>query len=542
VTRVRWLPRSLAAAWALIAIACGGPAVAAPEPAPPIDRTPAAAPDGLRAELRMDGGDATLRAFVERLPASDVRERFPADLESMVDALVALPSALSGHVAPGSPLRVIMVEVEGVPRSALALRLSEPPDAALLHEGGPRGALLLDDSTAIVDDLAIVADDPRMLERALPYLAFSSMVEDVEAGAIVLRVPSVTLRGTVREVLERVLTDQSAALRRSARAALASHPAPPTLGDPEAAVSILEAMLRERLAYLPDLGDGTLTVQPSPSGISLVITAPITPESPLSAALAERVPVSRALATADEDAALIVATGSTDSAQERDVAGLVEAFAELAGDRLSTDERARLTSALEALAHARGPASSLALGATETTGAFASLATIDAPADALLEAPWGRRAPWASGAIGTLTGCDPSEPRGPGPDQAICEERSLATRAAEGRLVAAVGRDASARADRTLAHLAAESLPESPDLARDLDALPTDPFAIVLARPLRALPLIVAFGGPPRTGLPRGDGAIVLALANDDGVLRIVLRGSTAALADLGVVARLFAE
>lgn len=490
----------------------------------------------------MSGGDATLRAFVERLPASELREHFPADLQSLVDAMVALPPAVSDHVAPGSPLRVIMAEVDGVPRSALVLHLTERPDLATLREGGPRGAMLLDETTAIVDDLAIVADDPAMLERALPYLAFGALPEDAPDGAITVRVPAATLRGTVREALERVLGDQMNALRASARSARASHASAPTLGEPEALVELLESALRERLALLPDLGDGTLTLAPSPSGLSATFSASITPGSPLARALEERVPTDRALVTADEDAALVVATGATDAAQDRDATALVDALAQLAGERLAAAEREPLVSAAAAIAHARGPAAALTLGATESTGAFFSLLTTDAPADAALPTPWGRRGPWLSGAMGTLAGCDPTEPRGPSPDVAICGGRSLATRALDGSLVAAVGTGAAARADGTLARLRAAAGPSSPDLARDLDALPASPFAVVLLRPLRALPLVVALGGPPREGLPRGDGAIVLAVANDGGTLRVVLRASTAALADLRVVAGLFAE
>ncbi len=532
--------RALCASLVLV-LACGDPQPEAPPGPPPIDRTPAAAPSGLRVELSMDGGDATLRAFIERLPASEIREHFPRDLESLVDAMVALPPAISGHVAPGSPLRVLMAEVEGVPRSALVIRLTARPEPSALHEGGPRGAMLLDESTAIVDDLAIVADDPRMLELALPYLAFTAIAAPAPQGAILVSVPSATLRGTVREALDRVLTDRARCLRESARAALASHRAPPTLGDPEALVGLLERALRDRLAFLPDLGDGTITLAPSASGLSVSFSAAITPESPLARALADRVPVDLALVTSPDDAALVVATGVTDAAQSACASGLVDDLAQLAGDRLATGERAQLASAASMLALARGESSALALGAT-SAGAFFSLLTIGAPPGAALPTPWGRRAPWLSSAMGTIAACDPIEPRGPGSDVAICGERSLATRSSEGRLVAVAGTSAAARAERTLARLGEAVAPSSPDLARDLDALPRSPFAIVLVRPLLWLPVLVAFGGPPREALPRGDGAMVLALANDDGTLRVVFRASTSALADLGVVARLFAE
>jgi hypothetical protein len=530
-------------AFALLAllVACEEAEAVPPPGPPPIDRTPAGPPESLRVELRMDGGDATLRAFLERLPASDVRDRFPPDLESLVDALVALPPAISGHVAPGSPLRVIMAEVDGVPRSALALRLADRPDAPSLHEGGPRGALLVDETTAIVDDIAIVADDPAMLERALPYLAFTAIVEHAPEGAIVLRVPAETLRGSVREALERVLTSQADSLRASARDAMRAHATPPTLGDPEALVGLVERAVRARLGYLPDLGEGTVTIAPSPSGLSISFAASITAGSPLAEALADRVPVDEALVLADEEAALVLATGVTDAAQDRDARALVDDLAELAGERLASAEREQLALAMTSLAHARGPMSALAIGATETTGAFLSLVTRGAPADAALPTPWGRRGPWISEAIGTLAGCDPSEPRA-GADVTICGARSLSTRSHDGQLVAAIGTAAGARADETLAHLTAAASPSSPDLTRDLSALPDAPFVILLARPLRALPLIVALGGPPREGLPRGDGAMLLALANDHGTLRAELRASTAALADLGVVMRLFAE
>jgi hypothetical protein len=81
----------------------------------------------------------------------------------------------------------------------------------------------------------------------------------------------------------------------------------------------------------------------------------------------------------------------------------------------------------------------------------------------------------------------------------------------------------------------------SPDLARDLAALPEPTFGALVVRPLRMLPVMSLFGGPG-AGLPRGDGAFVLALAYDEGRLTIGLRASRAAMADLDTLQRLFAN
>jgi hypothetical protein len=536
--------RSAPLALAIFACALACSSGRAPTPPPSeraVDRTPAERPEGVLAELAMNGGDGTLAALVARLPAGPLRGALPTDLATLLDALVAVPGPIAERVDPASPLRVVIARVGTETRAAIALRLREPVPVSEHEEGGPRGAARVGASAAVDDRVAVVADDPAMLDLVYGYLAYRALDAEVPDGAVRCEIAAAAMATVVRSALERTVEERRASWGAAIAAERARHATPPAFGDPEALVTLASDAARARLAYLPDLGDAHLVLAPSASGLALTLDAPVTVGSPLANALAEHVPVARALVTAaPDDSALVIASGTSHAAIARDAGEASAAVASLGGERLGPHERDALDRAAIALAAARGPESALAIGASDD-GAFVSLVTTGAPDDASVPTPWGRDAPFATALVSALAGCDAAPPRTSAEGVAICGASRLVSHAEAGALTAVAARNARERETELRARLAAPSV-ASPDLARDLDALFGTPTLVMLLRPLRLLPLLASFGGPSGRSLPRGDGALVLGLAHETGTLRVSLRASTAALADLDVVVRLFTE
>ncbi len=529
---------------ALLALTCLVAACGEPPPTPSsaptplqVDRSAGERPAETLAELSLDGGDAALGALVGQLPPGTMRAALPARISTALDGLIETPPAVLGRVAADSPLRLLMAHIDGEVRSAVAVRLDEPVPAADRRPGGPRGAWLVGQSAAVDDRVAVVADDAAMLERVFGYLAYGALERAEDEGVVVVRVPSSTIATTLRPGFERMVQERRASVLASVAAARAAHDRPPDVGDPEALVGLVADALLARIGYLPDLGDATITLRPTPSGLALAMQAAITSSSPLAGALEGRVPVAASLISAmPASSAVVIATGTTAAARAETQGELAEALIGFGAERVSATERAGLARASSAVASIRGDQSALAVGASDANGLFA-IGLTRAGSSAPAPMPWGRAYPWTSALVGALVGCVPRAPVA-----TLCEGVSLATSDGEGVRADAIGRGAAELAESSRTSLARETVAASPDLARDLAALPGGAIAIAMVRPLRALPMMAALGGPPPTGLPRGDGAVLLALAHDEGVLRVVLRASTSSLADLDVVVRLFAE
>ncbi len=523
--------------------ACGGePPAPLPPSAPVVDRSPADRPAGTLAELTFDGGDAALSALIAQLPPTPMRAALPNRVATLLDGLIETPSEIRSRVSSGSPIRLVMARIDGELRSALVVRLDEPVPTSSHRGDGPRGSDRVGEHAAVDDRIAVVSDDGTMLDRSFAYLAYTALARASTEGEIVVIAPASTVATTVRTGLEQMVRDRRGSLLASVAAARAAHDRPPDLGDPEALVTLLADALLARLAYLPDLGDATLTLARTPSGLALTIEASVTQGSPLADALSMRRPVaSRLVSAMPSSAALVIATGTTAAARTATEGELAETLAAIGGARVTASERMGLEQASGAIAAIRGDEAAFGLGATETDGILA-LTLTRGGTDTAAPMPWGRAFPWTSQLLATLAGCTATSARPSATAPVVCNDVSLATRAGDGARADAIGRNAAALAESAHASLAADTPASSPDLARDLAALPSAVFAIVLARPLRALPLLVALGGPPRAGLPRGDGAIVLAFAYDAARLSIVLRASSSAMADLAVVQGLFAE
>ncbi len=525
-------------------VACGGegdltPPASAPSPAAAVDRSPAERPATTVAELSFTGGDAALSTLLSRLPPIPERAGLPRQIATVLDGLLETPVAIRARVAEDSPLRLLVARVGDRPRSAVAVRLSSSVPLAERQPGGPRGTWLVGEHAAVDDTIAVIADDDEMLALTFGYLAYGALPRDAEPGTLVLTLPAETMGGTVRDAAERAVRELRGQAIASAAAARAAHARPPELGDPEALVAAVAEAVLGRISLLPDLGETTLVLAPTASGLSLQMEGDVTPQSPLAVALAEHVPVSTSFVTAaPSTSALVVATGASPAARAESADALVVALAAIAGARLGASERDALAQASSSIAALRGPEGALAIGVGDEGAGFV-LALTRGGSDAAAPTPWGRALPWSTGVLATLLGCTPAAPRGTA-DVALCQSRSLATRAHGDVRADAIGSAAASIAERARDRLASGAAAESPDLARDLAPIEA-PSLLAVVRPLRLLPMLALLDGAATTGLPRGDGALVLALAHEGPHLRIWVRASTAALADLDVVRGLFA-
>lgn len=526
----------------VVLVACGADHEPPARPTSHIDRSAAARPTETLVEVSLEGGDAALATLIAKLPPDPLRAGLPSRIAMLLDGLIDTPPEIRAHVASTSPLRLLMMRVDGETRSAVAVRLDArlPPTA---HAGdGPRGSDRVGERCAVDEQIAVVTDDPVMLERAFAYLAYTALPRASTEGSIVLSVPAATLATTLRAALERSVSDERASLMESIAAARTAHARPPDLGDPEALVTLLADAALARIAYLPDLGDASVTLSPTASGLALDADASVTAASPLALALADYAPISPTFVSAmPSSSALVIAAGTTPAARTRSGRELGETLAAIAGDRLGAAEHVALDDASRAITALSGDARSIALGASDANFAFAILLTRGGT-EVAAPTPWGRLFPWTSALLGALLDCTPVSPRATSSLASICGDVALATQIAEGTRADAIGRDAAALADAARRGLASDAAATSPDLARDLLALPSSTSALAIVRPLRALPLLSLLFGALRPGLPRGDGAIVLALAPAATSVRLTLRASSAGLADLAAVIDLFSQ
>jgi hypothetical protein len=480
-------------------------------------------------EVAIDGGDAALAALIAHLPPRSERSALPTRVRTLLDGLIEAPPEIASHVASTSRVRLVMARIDGETRSAVAVELDEPSTAS--RGDGPRHSARVGDRAAVDGSIAVVSDDPAMLDQSFAYLAYTALDERHDDG-IEVRLPASTLASAVRAALEQTVREARGNALASIAAARAAHDRPPDLGDPDALVGSLADATMARIAYLPDLGDATITLHTSPSGLAVTATAAITPASPLARAIAGAAIVPHELASAlPASSALVLASGLASPTP----ADVVEQLAALGGSRLDASERTGLDDAARTIASVGGTVHAIAIGASEA-GPSLAVVTLGAT-DAALPAPWGRAYPWTTALLGAAIGCTPTSSRTIEGDRTICDDVVLATRGDATARTDVIGRDAPTVADATQSSFVLHAAASSPDLARDLDALDASTWAIAIARPLRALPLVAREAS---SSLPRGDGAIVLAASQAEGALRIDLRASTAALADLATVVDLF--
>lgn len=560
-------PAELAAnivVWASIValVACDEEAGREPT-TPPLDTSPASRPDDAVAELEVDA-EATLEALRAPIQDEAMRALLPARLVDLVEASVVLPGALRHRVRPERGARALAFVVDGagtasptvelvwafaiepldstMPGSRSAAEGSTVAEAPIATElGAPRGARwIVGEPIAIAGEIAIAGPSRQRVEAALAYLAFTAMPRAPAPANLVVTATRELLVRVLRPMADGWLAGVARDARASAEAAMRAHAEPPLLGAPDRFVDRVRARLAEFIAYLPDLSELRVALGAAHGGLALEIDGPPADGSPLAELLSGLAEGDLgSMASVPERTALAVMLRSTPDARRARSERLLADVADVAGDRLSADERAAFDATMASWDGGLGDTSLWALGRS-AAGLFALVAGPDAPpaapGDAALAPFWGPRArPYESALVGALVGCDPVEPRG-APPLALCGgARVDASRAESGPFVVAItAEDAGPIAETTLAALAASRpvLAASPDVTRALGPHAAPGFFALALIPSRVLGLLAALEhvrapseAPPAT-------VVVSARRTAAGHLSILLTADAAALRD----------
>lgn len=373
----RGLRGSLVGILATLMLACG------PDE-PTVDRTPGVAPASTYFELRVIGGDRTLRAFAEHA-GPGAQPFLVGSVRDLIDGVIALPGPVRDRVRSDGELRVLATEGD----DGLELALAVPFDAAdfeALEPGGPRNTLrpggaanlAVVPATTHEPAILVAAASAEHLAATLPYLAFASFEPKPEG--LHARFPERRFAEDLRPWLERTATE----LVRQGRASIASERArrdrPPELGDPEIVLDRV-ATLADRLAALSaDLGPTELSLTTDAAGAHLRVTSALA-DSPLRDVLLASSSVALDAARLPEGTALAVTW------PEAELLPLVLA---LAGERLDEASRAELSA--WASRWPSGPRT-IALGAAPGRFGLAHAHTANAPTSGDPNAPNEARAP-----------------------------------------------------------------------------------------------------------------------------------------------------
>jgi len=348
----------------LLLIACGSSE-------PTVDRTPGVAPASTYFELRVIGGDRTLRELAEHAGPS-ARPFVVGSVRDLIDGAIALPGPVRDRVRGDGELRVLATEGD----DGLELAIAVPFDAAgfdALEPGGPRNTyrpggaanLALVPATADAPALLVAAASAEHLAATLPHLAFGSFEPKPEG--LHARFPERRFAEDLRPWLERSATE----LVRQGRASIASERArrdrPPELGDPEVVLERI-ATLADRLgALVADLGPTELSLTRDAAGAHLRVTSAVS-DSPLRDVLTSSPDVTLDAARLPEGTALAITWPDVE---------LLSIVLALAGERL--DEVSRTELSAWTARWPNGPRT-IALGAAPGRFALAHAHGTNAPA------------------------------------------------------------------------------------------------------------------------------------------------------------------
>ncbi len=513
------------------------------EDAPPpnievLAHPPAPPPATLTFEASLAGGAETLsaaRRFLGRQPA---RLLMPGSPGELVERMVGEDIGLAERVAEDAPL--FAVGVDSGWALAVPIRVDDDPAHPLgagmpLVPGAPEGALWLgaapagdhDEAAALAGGVLVLSEDASALRETLPYAAFTlaAAEPDASAGALKVKlaaqVPS-ELRQMLEALIERTVVDARASIHDERE----QHESPPDFGEPEALLNHLARLARAWLAYLPDLGQSEMTLAFDGGLAELTLRADVRDGSPLAARLAETPARSlEELGALPRDTAFAISMRSAPGAESR--FSFLEAFTDVAGERLSARERASLDALAAAWDAAAGPETLVAAGGgAEDAWVAASLA---APRGELAESALAAvtSARFTASLLGLLFDCArPPRPRFGAP---LCAGApALAFERSEARTVFGIGRDAAsipAIANPDGARLAAE-----PDVARAVAPLGDAPVFAAIVFPSRLMPLAGLSGSEPLQQLSRVSAlaarpapiALAIAAEDDQLVLRVI--------------------
>jgi hypothetical protein len=382
------------ATFALIACGSSGPTV---------DRTPGLAPASTYFELRVIGGDRTLRELAEHAGPS-ARPFVVSSVRDLIDGAIALPGPVRDRVRGDGELRVLATEGN----DGLELAIAVPFDATgfdALEPGGPRNThrpggaanLAIVPATPDAPALLVAAASAEHLGATLPYLAFGSF-EPAPEG-LHARFPERRFAEDLRPWLERTAME----LVRQGRASIASERArrdrPPELGDPEVVLDRIAALAERLGALAADLGPTELSLTSDAAGAHLRVTSAVS-DSPLRDALTSSTEVALDAARLPEGTALALTWPDAE---------LHPLALALAGDRLDEASRAELTawaarwpSGPRTVAFGAAPARfGLAQAHDASTPSADPTAANEAPAARWVAQPFARA--WAD-ALGTCEG------------------------------------------------------------------------------------------------------------------------------------------
>jgi hypothetical protein len=515
-------------------------AVAAREPVPP--------PDGMTFEASLFGGAETLREarrFVGRHPARFMMPDAPGEL---VERMVSEDIGLAERVADDAALHAVGVEEGWV--LAVPIQTDDDPAHPLGSDvptvaGAPEGAVWvgrapegdLDEAVALAGDVLVLSERSAALREALPYAAFTLAAADppdASEGPVMRAKLARELPGQIRQLLEALIEGAMAEELGRIREEREEHDEAPDFGEPEAVVEHAARFARTWLAYLPDLEESELALVLDAGTAKLTLRASVREGSPLAVRLAET-PAGGVdeIAALPRNTAFAVSTRSAPDAAER--FSFLEAFHDIAGERLSAGEQSALEALSAAWDEARGPETLVAAGGGAEDAWL--VASLPAPRDALEQSALARvfGARFSASLLGILFDC----PRPPRPrfGAALCPGApTLSFARSEARTVFGLARGGSAAAtvaDGEGARLAAE-----PDVERALSALGDELIFAMVIFPSRIMPLGGLSGSEPLQRLSRVSALaarpapMAMGIGRDEGELVMTVVASDRAIED----------
>jgi len=336
----------------LAVIACGSSE-------PTVDRTPGLAPSSTCFELRVIGGDRTLRELAEHAGPS-ARPFVVGSVRDLIDGAIALPGPVRDRVQGNGELRVLATEGDdgldlaiAVPFDTVGFDALEPGGPRNTHRPGGAANLAIVPATSDAPALLVAAESAEHLVATLPYLAFGSFEPKPEG--LHARFPERRFAEDLRPWLERTTRERVEQGRASIASERARRDRPPELGDPEVVLDRVAALVDRVAALVADLGPTELSLTSDAAGAHLRVTSALS-DSSLRDVLTSSSDVALDAARLPEGTALAITWPDVE---------LLPIVLALAGERLDEASRAELSAWA-----ARWPngARTIALGAA--TGRF----------------------------------------------------------------------------------------------------------------------------------------------------------------------------
>ncbi len=539
-----------------------------------------APPDGLVWDGSVGGGATLLSDLSTRLTGTHLQALIPRSPAALLSRFATLPPGVADRIPDDAAVWALGMRRGGGDRIYFAAAVRVRVDrgrhplgpAVQLVPGAPQGALWVGaqsepgkPAVALAGNVLVVGQDPETLGDALPWLAWGLVRRKAERGFAV-RVVDGVVSGKARALADAALTSRTDAALASARAERTHHSEPPTLGDPEALITLVHDRLAHLVAFLPDVGEVVLRLVPGPTGLALSLDARVRSASPLARAL-DAVPTGLpfGLARLPDDVALAWAfrrpPASTPPLAADTDGGLTAMLARVGGDRFTQKAHAAVARAEVSVEASGGSGTVVAFGA-RASGPWALLAragTRAAPDPAAVRDALG--ADYASTLLGTFAGCPgkanptvwkqsegarattlcrPTQAGGPTPRVALAQAPgsfALAFEQAAGDGTVGVTSEMAARL-ATGSHTSG-GLGDGPDVERDLDALGHRVLLAGVVSPSRLLPAAGLFAFAPlrraaqAAGVVHGATPIVFGAAHTERGLRLTIELSPGAIRDL---------